>query len=302
MMAYTYRRIIPVMILASLLLAGCSSPDEDLFDERLAWNHLLEICSFGPRVPGTGGHRACLEYIDGTLRAHGAEVIHQSFRHDLGYGEVTLTNLIASLPGKTDDRICLAAHWDTRPVADRDPDPKNRATPITGANDGASGVAVLLEIARIVAAKPAALGVDFIFFDGEDSGESGTPTTFCIGSQYFASRAAHYRPRFGMVLDMIGDRDLGIKKEGYSLRYCPDIVEKVWTTAARLGISSFIDRRGYTIYDDHVPLLQAGMRFIDIIDFDYPYWHTLDDTPEHCSPESLEKVGRVVCTLIYRER
>ena len=284
-----------------LLQSSCSPPLEELFDGERAWDHLLAMCSLGTRVPGSDGHRACLDYIDEHLRKYCPDVRHQSFRHDLGYGTVTLTNVIASFPPRSGDRICLAAHWDTRHVADRDPDPANRGTPIPGANDGASGTAVLLEMARALSGNPLSLGVDLIFFDGEDSGVAGEPTSFCIGSQYFTSTCPSYRPRFGILLDMIGDCDLVITREQYSQRRCPDLMDKIWQSAGKMGVKAFVNRPGPAIYDDHIPFLEKGISFVDIIDFDYPYWHTLDDSPEHCSPRSLADVGRVICRVIRME-
>ena len=291
-----------ICLLILLCRMSCAPSLEESFDEERAWDHLLAMCSLGTRVPGSDGHRACLAYIDEHLRTYCPDVRHQSFRHDLGYGAVTLTNVIASFSPRQGDRICLAAHWDTRHVADRDPDPANRSTPIIGANDGASGTAVLLEIARILSKNPPGVGIDLLFFDGEDSGTEGEPTSFCIGSQHFAATCPSYRPRYGILLDMIGDRDLVITRERYSQRHCPDLMDRIWRTAEKMGVTAFVDKPGPVMYDDHIPFLERGISFVDIIDFDYPYWHTLDDTPEHCSPQSLGDVGRVVCRVISAER
>jgi Zn-dependent M28 family amino/carboxypeptidase len=206
---------------------------------------------------------------------------------------------------KPEKRILLCAHWDTRPFADRDPRPENRMTPILGANDGASGVAVLLEVARLLCERPPSVGVDLVFFDLEDMGEEGGVERaegrdpFCIGSSVFVGQHPDYRPDFGILLDMVGKRDLRIRKEGFSLDRAPRIVEKVWSTARRIGAKAFVDQRGMPVYDDHVPFLERGIPVIDLIDMDYPQWHTLADTPDRCAPESLQQVGDVLVEVIY---
>ncbi|MDQ7051613.1 MAG: M28 family peptidase [candidate division KSB1 bacterium] len=194
----------------------------------------------------------------------------------------------------------MAAHWDSRPWADQDPDSANHNKPVPGANDGASGVAVLLEIARVLKQNPPPVGVDIVLFDGEDLGSEGYPDTYAAGAQYFAQKkSVHYAPYLGILLDMIGDRELQIYREANSVRYAPAVVDLVWNYAARLGISNFYNPVRHEVFDDHVPLLNVGIPCIDLIDFDYPYWHTVHDTPDKCSPESLEKVGRVVLAVIY---
>lgn len=218
-----------------------------------------------------------------------------------------MTNLIASFNSKESQRIFLAAHWDTRPMADRDPDPNNRNTPILGANDGASGVAVLLEIARNLSLSSPEIGVDIILFDGEDFGDEGDLDEYFLGSRIFAENSVNYKPRFGILLDMIGDAQLAIPVEGYSQEYLPHIVNKIWSTAESLGEYVFERRTGSYIEDDHKMLIEKGIPCIDLIDFAYPdeshrYWHTLEDTPDKCSPESLGSVGRVLLNVIYGEQ
>jgi len=211
----------------------------------------------------------------------------------------TLYNIVASF-GQQGRRILLAAHWDTRPWADRDPNPKNRNRPIIGANDGASGVAVLLEIAHHLKAQPPQVGVDIVLFDGEDSGREGHDDEFLQGSRYFAAhKSPDYVPEFGIVVDMVGDRELTLYIEQNSFRYARQVVDRVWRKAEELGITEFIRDARYQVVDDHLPLLEVGIPCIDVIDFEYPYWHTLEDTPDKCSPESLEKVGQVLLHVIY---
>ncbi len=182
---------------------------------------------------------------------------------------------------------------------ERDPDPGRRGEPILGANDGASGVAVLLELGRMVSEQPPHVGIDIVLFDAEDGGDEGGLGAWCIGSSYYASHLGAYCPRYAIVVDMIGDCDLEIPMEPYSRSAAPELMRLVWDSAERVGASSFVDRIGTAIYDDHVPLVQAGLSAIDLIDLDYAYWHTVEDTPDKCCPESLADVGRVVAEFIY---
>jgi Zn-dependent M28 family amino/carboxypeptidase len=175
-----------------------------------------------------------------------------------------------------------------------------------GANDGASGVAVLLEIARQIHEIEPPVGIDIVFFDGEDYGREGDLDNYCLGSRYFTANNVKYFPKFAILLDMIGDAQLSIPVEGYSKNYAPTVVEMVWNIAEKLGIYQFQrEVRGY-VFDDHVILNEGGIPAIDIIDFEYPdfshrYWHTLEDTPDKCSPRSLKVVGDVLMELIYYE-
>ncbi|MBN2030250.1 M28 family peptidase [bacterium] len=280
---------------------GCAQSQIPTFDEVKAFDYLKIQCQFGPRYPGSVGHKNCLEFLVRELKETTDRVIQQPFIHTLsGMNKtITMTNVIASF-GDQGDRLLLCAHWDTRPWADRDPDPENRDKPIIGANDGASGVAVLLEMAQILRAFPPAIGVDIVLFDGEDSGTSNNAESWCLGSRYFAQqKQAAYLPRYAILLDMIGDNDLHIPIERNSQRYAPEIVNKVWSKAEELGLDVFDRSLGYQMIDDHLELLRVGIPAIDIIDFDYPYWHTLQDTEDKCSPESLNIIGTLLVHLIY---
>lgn len=291
---------------AFLMMLSCDEKtlviNTPVFDRAHAFALLERQCAFGPRVPGGAAHDSCLNFLEGQLKPAAENVVRQTFLHNVEKTreEVRLTNLIASFNLAAVDRVLLCAHWDSRPWADQDPDTANHHKPIIGANDGASGVAVLLEIARILRANPPPVGVDIVLFDGEDLGTAGRSETFAAGSRYFASQKdARYNPRYGILLDMVGDRDLTFYKEGNSVRYAEAVVNRVWSLAQRLEISEFQFEQRYEVADDHVPLLNVGISCIDLIDFDYPHWHTLADTPDKCSPESLEKVGRVVLAAIY---
>ena len=279
--------------------AGAEVPE---FDSQKAFSYLLKQCEIGPRHPGSPGHRRGREYLQVTLAQYADNVRTQPFPLRFGSPEQTeeAYNIIARFQPEKKERILLCAHWDTRPWADEDPDPKNHDTPVLGANDGASGVAVLLEVARLLHNHKAPVGVDIVLFDGEDAGTSGRMNSWAQGAQYFArTLAPRDRPVLGVLIDMIGDADLVITKEANSLSAARPVVDKVWKIAQDLGCTAFKPRLGSSIMDDHIPLLQAGIPCIDLIDLDYPYWHTVSDTPDKCSAASLDQVGRVLVHLIY---
>jgi glutaminyl-peptide cyclotransferase len=213
-----------------------------------------------------------------------------------------LTNIIASYNPKSQRRILLCAHWDSRPRADKDSDSTLAHQPIPGANDGASGTAVLLEMGRLFKDHPPAVGVDIVLFDGEDYGIAQEEKGWFLGSTYFARNLRMYKPRLAILLDMVGDKDLKIYREGISQQYSGDLNDYIWDIAKEIGSTAFIDSIKHTISDDHVPLISAGVKAVDLIDFDYPYWHTHEDTPDKCSPASLAEVGRILIAAIYNKR
>ena len=271
------------------------------FNADSSFEYLKKQVSFGPRVPNTKAHDDCKNFIISEISKYADAVNLQEFTHFYLGKNFNLTNIIASFNLNSGYRILLCAHWDSRPYADEEKEASKKIKPVPGANDGASGVAILLEIARILKDNPPPIGVDVVFFDGEDLGASGDLENFCIGSKYFAkNKPKNYVPQFGILLDMVGDKDLEIYKEENSMRYAPDVVNYVWSIARELGFSEFKESVKHSVYDDHIPLNEAGIRTIDIIDFDYPYWHTTEDTPDKCSPESLKKVGTVILNVIYR--
>ena len=289
------------LVSLALLVLHCASPPPPQFDGQRAFAGLLDQCRFGPRNPGSAGHRQAREYLLDKLSRTTNFVKVQDFVYsDLEEGaELNLTNIIASYHPEKARRVLLCAHWDTRPFADRDPDTTRREEAILGANDGASGVAVLLEIARVISDKEPLLGVDIVLFDGEDGGEAGDHEGFCLGSKHFARVKGDYQPEFGILVDMIGDKDLTVYKEAYSATYALGLTDSVWVRAKEMGLACFRDSVKHAVYDDHVPLLGAGIRIIDLIDFDYPYWHTTSDTPDKCSPESLQKIGDLLLHILY---
>jgi len=289
------------MVFITFAACGCAQ-NPPVFDGARAFAILEKQCEFGARVPGTPAHQKCRDYLITALRGYADQVTTQEFLHTFGKPpqSARATNIIANFQPARRDRVLLCAHWDCRHICDEDPDPKKRTLPVMGANDGASGVAVLLEIARLLKARPPRQGVDIVLFDAEDQGMQGDDRSYARGSQYFARHVEPtYHPRYGILLDMIGDKDLLIYQEAFSVQMARPIVDKVWAAAQRLGISEFVPQVGYAVFDDHVPLLERGIACIDVIDFDYPHWHTSHDTPDKCSAASLEKVGRVVVEVLY---
>jgi len=294
------------LLLLPLLLSACTKKPQSLtllpFNGQSAYAQLVKQCNFGPRVPGTPAHDSCRVFLAAELKKYADQVAEQRFDEYLPglQKTVKLTNIIASFDLKATQRILLCAHWDSRPWADQDADTSKRRQPILGANDGASGVAVLLEIAKTLKSSPPPVGVDMILFDGEDAGISGQNDTYLAGSRYFArTKAASFNPMMGILLDMVGGANLQLHKEINSVNYAAAVVDRVWNLAARLGVTEFIPTPKHQVTDDHIPLLEVGIPVIDVIDFDYDYWHTAGDTPDRCSAASLEKIGRVVLAAVY---
>lgn len=285
-----------------LLLSSCQSQVIPEFNEKNAFQHLEKQCEFGARVPGTEAHLKCRDDLVATLQKYADRVMQQPFQAVMEQNKSTVTcyNIIANFNSSNTHRILLCAHWDSRPWADRDPDPANHNKPVPGASDGASGVAVLLEIARIITITPPNYGVDMVFFDAEDFGAYGQNSSWALGSKQFAQNSVrNYHPEFAILLDLIGDADQQLYMEQNSYQYARKFVDRVWKIAAHLGIPEFIPEVKFDVYDDHLNLLEIGIPAIDIIDFEYPYWHTVEDTPDKCSPKSLGNVGRVLLGVLY---
>ena len=284
---------------------GQPSGDAAAFDGERAFAHLERQVGFGPRIPGTAGHQQQLQWMREYLAERADTLIAQPFTHFARSGDTLhLTNLFARFRPEATDRILLVAHWDTRPQADQSSRREDRVRPVPGANDGASGTAILLEIAEMLRHNPPPIGVDLLFVDGEDFGPG--ERDMYLGAKHFArNQPAGYAPLYGILLDMVGDRELRLPIEGNSAQYAPEVVRRVWEVAQELGYGEiFVDEVGPYISDDHIPLNEAGIRTIDIIDFDYGpghrYWHTPEDVPANTSAESLRSVGHVVAELIRR--
>ena len=295
-------------VAAWLLLRG----EAPTFDGERALALIEEQVAFGPRVPGTEPHAAMLAWLEATLRARADAVRLEPFTHPDAHDTTRVwegTNVVASfnLRPEGGQRVMLAAHWDTRPWADQDPDPAKRRLPVPGANDGASGVAVLLEVARLLDEHSPELGVDLVFFDLEDLGDDRPPgadssaaNPFALGSEAFAAANPQYRPLYGVLLDMVCDRDLRIPQEAYSRINAPEVVRAVWAAAERVGADAFLDEAGGPVVDDHVAFLRRGIPVVDLIHAPFPAtWHTTADTPDACSAESLDQVGETLVALLY---
>lgn len=306
-------RLLPLMV---LVVTGCPSAGQSNADAtttalqsvapRLsgdsAYEHIRTQVAFGPRVPNTEGHRAQLAWMVEYLKERADTVLVQSWTHKTTKGHaIQLANVFARINPNAEDRILLLAHWDTRPTADQDRDETKRELPISGANDGASGTALLLEMANVMAKTRPDIGVDILLVDGEDYG----PGDMYLGARYFAANLPPgYRPLYGILVDMIADRNPQYPVESNSKEMAPEVVERVWRTAEQLGFGQYFRRSSQgAIEDDHVPLNHAGIRTIDIIDFDYgsgnEFWHTSGDVLENTSPLGLEVVGSVLMELIY---
>ena len=290
------------------------------FNGDSAYQFVAMQLAFGPRVPGTPAHEACAAYLERTLKRYAHEVTVQQFQAR-AYDNNVLSgkNIIASFQPEAHARITLAAHWDSRPFADHDPDPAKRHLPVMGANDGASGVGILLELARLLSRQQPKIGVDIVLFDLEDYGppqddqRRSRNEYWGLGSQYWSSNphVYNYRPRYAVLLDMVGAADARFPKEGFSMDYAPDKVNRVWDLARSLGYGDrFPNERGGYINDDHYfinTLLKIPA--IDIIHLDpsssngsfYEYWHTTGDTMDKIDRETLLMVGKVVLETIFRE-
>jgi hypothetical protein len=293
----------PCLVLSLGLCVSCQGqPPASAFDRERAWADLLAQCELGPRVPGTESHAACADWIESRLREAGWHVERDPFtaRAVLLGREVEMVNLIGlSHPGASPSMI-FTAHWDTRPIADREPIPSRRDTPILGASDGASGVAVLLEVARCLADDPAAEDLAFVFYDGEDLGTAQRSDQWCLGSKHFASDTLDqlgWPLERGINVDLVGDRDLQLKRETLSHTMARAWTDRVWALGQLRYPEVYVDSLR-EVSDDHVPLLMRGIKHIDIIDIEYESWHTLGDTPEACSADSLAAVGEVLLDVM----
>lgn len=287
------------------------------FNADSAYHYVKQQLDFGPRVPESEAHAQCVDYFIDFFNAKADTVYVQDFRTRLYNGKgIDGKNIIASFNPDAKKRILLAAHYDSRPFADHDPDEKNWNTPIDGANDGASGVGVLMEIARLLKDNPTKAGIDIILFDLEDYGAPAyenvmTNDDWALGSQYW-SKNPHiygYRAYFGILLDMVGASNPKFPKEYYSQQFAPSLSNDVWRIARELGYSDyFTNEIGHPINDDHIYVnVIAKIPMIDIIHLEnnedssfYPYWHTLNDNIEQIDPKTLEMVGDVVLNVIYR--
>jgi len=325
------RNILFVSLL--LILSSCSKPGKQVQSETVsktvavpefsadsAYKFVKQQVDFGPRVPNSAVHKACAEYLENSLKQFGAKVIVQEADLKAFDGNILKAkNIIGSFNPENETRVLLFSHWDSRPWADHDANKNNHKTPVLGANDGASGVGVLLEIARVLNKQKLDIGVDIIFFDAEDYGAPENLATtenedsWCLGTQYWAKNmhVPGYRARYGILLDMVGAPQAKFYREQISDYYAKQVVDKVWSQASSLGFGNyFINESGGGVTDDHVYVNQlAGIPSIDIIHYDpnaasgfASYWHTTNDTMENIDKSTLQAVGITLLNVIYNER
>ena len=299
------RALLPAFALALLALApaSCAAPTPRADGER-ALERVRHQVAAGPRTVGSAAHDTIERWIAGELGRLGARVERQAFRDSTLGRPLELANLIGHFGPAGGRRIALCAHWDSRPWCDEDPDTSYRNVPVPGANDGGSGVAVLLEVAEVMQRQAPPVGVDLVFFDGEDLGTRSQPEHFCLGSKGYAARLPAEgdaaRPVAAFLFDMVGDRDLGIYAERNSSDRAANLVALVMAGARVTGAHAFHSEVRWTIVDDHMPLNDAGLPCVDVLDFDYPAWHTHRDTPDQVSAASLAQVAGVANWLVYR--
>ncbi|MDR1459271.1 MAG: M28 family peptidase [Bacteroidales bacterium] len=324
------------LMVSCILLTGCDpTPSNDNvreeeektkqiqtpdFDEDSAYYFVKRQVDFGPRVPNTKEHRECGDFLLNALKKYADTTTYQSLEIRAYHGVLLRgRNIVGIFNPNAHKRILLAAHWDSRPFADHDPNPDNHRRPIDGANDGASGVGVLLEIARQLHINHPLVGVDIIFFDLEDYGEpederfSYTGNNWCLGSQSWSKNphVKNYRAQYGILLDMVGGENAQFTREGTSCEYAPDIVNKVWNRANILGFSSYFqNRESSPIIDDHLYINRMrNIPTIDIIEWSSSsgsgfnkHWHTMNDNISNIDKKTLSTVGKVVLSVIYDEK
>ena len=301
------------MDVATISTNSTAKSETPVFNADSAYTFIARQVAFGPRVPNTQAHRECAAYLTSELERHGAILFVQEAILTAYNGEKLNTrNIIGSFDPEKTRRVLLFAHWDSRPYADRDANPANHRKPIDGADDGASGVGVLLEIARQLGSKRPGIGVDIIFFDAEDYGlpefEDGyEPDSWCLGTQFWIKNqhVPKYRAEYGILLDMVGAKGATFYKEFTSVRYASQYVEKVWGTARNLGYGKFfINKNGGGVTDDHT-FINEKLRIpcLDIINQNDTgfgdYWHTLNDTMDNISKETLKAVGQTVLEVLF---
>jgi glutaminyl-peptide cyclotransferase len=276
------------------------------FNGASAFEYAKAQFDFGPRVPGSAAAKKAGDWIITQMRARADTVVVQSFTYTTADGKkLPLRNILARFRPDLKERILYLTHWDSRPVSESALTDAEKKMPVPGANDGASGVGMFIALGDVLKKTRPNVGVDLLFTDGEDYGQFGPPEVdVLIGAKYFAAHlpSPDYKPLFGVLWDMIGDKDLRIPYEMISFQQAPEVVSRVWQTAADLGYANiFVQESGGEVIDDHVPLLNAGLHVIDVIDLTYPPHHTPQDTMDKISAKSLKTVGDVATALITRQ-
>ncbi len=289
------------------------------FNADSAYRNVKAQVDFGPRIPGTDGHARCAEYLVSELKRYGSDTVIEQKTVVTAYNgdKLPINNIMGQYNKDAKKRVLLIAHWDTRPWADQEETKEDRQKPILGANDGGSGVGVLLEIARCLQTEKATIGVDILFVDAEDYGKmdgwGNNDVTWCLGSQYWIKNLPYTTenlPIFGILLDMVGGKDAKFNREYGSQQLAGSIVDKVWSVARASGFGDvFVNELGGSVIDDHVFVNKANIPCIDIIEslnpttrsFN-PTWHTLDDNMNNIGRSSLKAVGQTVLNVIYQEK
>ncbi len=295
--------------------ASVNSDDNDVkqvitFDGNKAFNLVEAQCDFGPRVPGTPAHSKCASWLEQQLRQScDTTIVQEGTVTTFDNKKLNIKNFVGSFNPEANDRILLLAHWDCRPWADNDPDPAKHKEPVMGANDAASGVAVLLELARQMKDKKPNIGVDILLVDAEDWGQNDDEDSWALGTQFWASNphVEDYSPRYGILLDMVGAKGAKFSKEVMSMQFASSVVNEVWDIAQKSGYSSYFDNNlGGAITDDHIIVNRMGIKCIDIIDTRsdsdtgfFAGWHTTDDTLHWIDSDVLKAVGQTVANVIY---
>ena len=297
-------------ILIAIIVFSCSqqqSVEVPRFSGVKAFQYLEKQCEFGPRNPGSTGHKEFANYLENFLKERFDNILIQEFEYiepvteSLRKGK----NFIVQFNQDAKYRLLIGAHWDTRAISDQDKNIEHKTLPVLGANDGGSGTAILMTLYDMFTADEPPIGIDLVFFDAEDVGRSFEGNTFAVGSEFFSKNLPIKKPDFAIIVDMVGDKQLNLPIERFSYNIAPKKVKEIWDMAEDLSLNAFEKRIVEEIYDDHVPLWEnAQIPAIDIIDFKYPnlfynHWHTQQDIPENCSPKSLEQVGTLLLNYIY---
>ena len=293
------RAVFFLIVLSASCISFADSQTQSSFDGDRALAHIYQQVSFGPRTLDNPSAKAeTLGFIASYLKPLATKLTIQKFSNNGMSGNNLWASFINPKP-HANQRIMLGAHWDTRPISDQESDSSKQYLPTPGANDGGSGVAVLLELARIFAANPPPVSVDLVFFDLEDMGNIDN-LPFAIGARAFVERNRFYRPSAGVIVDMVCDKNLTIPQERYSKTKASALIDQIWKIAARQNATVFSKDQGAYIQDDHLPFLEANIPVIDLIHYPFPdYWHTSEDTVDKCSSNSLEQVGNVILSLVY---
>jgi glutaminyl-peptide cyclotransferase len=288
-----------------------SEPGPVPFDGKLALDHIRDLCKLGPRVSGSAAMKKQQDFIKNHFEKLGAKVEFQRFMANQVSrpAPVEMTNIVISWHPDRDRRVLICSHYDTRPIADREPNRKDWEKPFVSANDGTSGLAWMMELGRHVKQMRLEVGLDFVLFDGEEyvfNSAEPNPDKYFFGSEHFADQYRRSPPKHayaaGVLLDLFAGKDAVYPIEQNSWFSAGPVVQQVWGVARELGVTAFQDRRGDTVLDDHVALNKAGIPTIDLIDFAYPHWHRLSDVPDRCSAETMENVSKVLTVWLQRAR